>query len=1047
MEFHKPLIKAGLTSLFALSAITLYAASGLHTSNDDVQYINYLQSALDNRPFLKRHWSKGKAQPYLDRAQELASNGQRKEAIKTLEIYLESDESHYLTQWNLLKLSLDNATPRQSLAATQRFLKLLPEFGPVRLLRAQALQQMQRYREAAEDFRAALKDPVLNDRDRFEARQALYFINRSTRSEADSFAELKGLLSSYPKSVPVAREYALRLQARKQKQEAVAAWDRVSRISRDENIIAESQRAKATLLQELGQTDDALLALESLQSDNTPTSTNWNQKLRFAQAYNKKGKYAQALNYLTGPNQALLPASMVENTPHTISYQTYLRMVTDLSLKLNRHTLAIEAIQTLNQRSSSPEAKFRWLSMLGTLEQSDSHFEESLNYYQRALLLKDDLSLRLKAAEVAWHLQRFDTVSSLLQPAVNQLHKVKQPQRVRVRQRLCEALEKKGDYKSALECSNKLLKQHPKDQALLLKTANLAAKSGDEKQRLDYLKTAQSLTSPVRTGISTQDQRTQKNRQQHTLSWFRDAYKSEQSFPAGYAYASALLRTGQRDGAIIILSRLAGMQAPRKDKFKTYHALGYAMAANGDFVGAAKAWQKADKLHPTKVLKLRLSWALYGAGHIEQASDMLGAVTLEGLPASEQITWYELRGMIRFKQKQFNDSVTAREEVVRRAPTAKHWAQLAESYAAAGASFKADNAYEKAIAVSHGDKSNYVLQRAYLKIAEKKFKAAQILLDQALQEDPENPVIEEELGYAYARLGMNTQASEQFKQAINHYQSAAVSGRHGASKVMAKRNRLSRNVAALERGLKLSIYHSGNLKSIRLMNSHAALIAPYRLANGGAEVSYQPKGIGYKNGKQLQIFARSMWNSSKKSVVPSHDSSSVGVGVRYKPLAKHDAWVSVEHLSSTGENSSNNAMVRGTYEKTNGYDWPLDDNLEGTQARYYSDIYLDVAQLLQKDAPTLAYAEARAGRSWVLNDNWVAAPHTYLRGHGEFGDNDQHVVDAGVGISARLRGAYDFYEGYKADSEFYVRVGKDLDNSDADAALETRATVGLKLKY
>lgn len=1049
MEFRKPPIKAIALALALFSAITLAAANGLRNSvSDDAQYINYLQSLLDQRPFLKRQWSKGKAQPFLNKAIEEAESGDTDTAIQTLQTYLRKDPSHYLTLWKLLQYQSHNATPLQMAQAANRFLKQLPDFGPALLVRANAYEQMQRNSAAEKDFRAALKDPILNDKDRFSANQSIYYLTKQKGDTETAHQLLASLLKTNPKSVNLTKEYALTLEQRSEHQAAIGIWDQIPKLTRDKHLIAEAQQAKAALLQKLGKSDEALLLLSNLegQSDNTADRE---QQLRFAKLYIKKEKPAQAIKYLTDSDNMLLAREQIEPNQLNMSYQQYLRMVADLALKLNRHPLAIDAITQLNVLASSPQEKFRWLAMLGTIQQNDGRYQSALGYFKRALRLKEDLSLRIQTAEVAWHLQNYREVASLLQPASEQLKSAKRPRQVKARHRLCEAHEKNRDYKKALSCTDKLLKQNPKDRALLLSAADLAAKSDKESAQLEYLVTAKNLSRPTNTGLRKTYQREKQVRSKKALEWFRKAYKEERNFASGYAYASALLKAGQRDAAIIILSRIVNLKdSSTEDRYKAHHALGYAMAANGDFVGAAQSWDKADRLHPTPVLKLRRTWALYSANNLEKSSNLLTTVKVEELPTKEQITWYELRGMIRFKQGQYTDSITAREYVVKESPTAKHWSQLAQSYAAVHRIHDADNAYEQAIAKSHGDKSGYVLQRAYLKISDRKYAAAQILLDQALQSDPENPLIEEELGYAYARLNMNQQAAEHFKLAVNHYQSDALSGRMGARKAMEKRNRISQNIALLEQGLKLTAYVSGNLTSVAAVNNNASLIAPFRVAGSGLEVSYQPKSFGYRNGKQLQFFARGLWAGSNDSIAPDTESNVVGTGVRYKPLAKHDAWVSVEHLAGLGDQADDNSLARVTYRNTRGLDWPLDDDIdENERKRLFGEVYLDIAKLLENDAPTLAYAEARLGKSWVLDDNWITSPHGYLRAQGEFGDDDQHIVDAGVGFTAKYRGAYDFYEGYKADSEIYLRLGQDIDNSDNDAEKETRATFGLKFSY
>ncbi len=952
-------------------------------------------------------------------------------------------------QWKELLSIAKTGTPREIIQASSDFLLLLPHFGPAHLIRAEAYQTIPDNIRAEKDFTTALRDPALQKADRLSAQTSLLFILSQRGKVAQALEMANAILQETPNNVDVLQQKAVLLEKSGKLTQAERLWQRIPKLTRNREQLSRSHAARANLLAKMGKQEAALRALRKASLNAKRAATlSWDTRLRFARLYLKAKKTAQALFYLTSPEGELLSAQEVARNSQHVSYSSYLQTITRLGLELRRYPLATAALEKLNQQATRPADKFKWLSMMAAVAAQDSRKSDALTLYRRALTLKDDSDTRIRAADVAWDIGDYKTVTRLLAPVIRASKGKPEYQGVALQKRHCDALQKSGRSEEALGCIDTLIKQNPQNKSLLLMASEVAAKAGKPDAQKEYLNAAQSLTRPPSGAISVGYKKALKEQKRSKQQWYKKAYKSQKSFKAGYAYANTLLRTGKRDAAIILLSRLVkAPDASQLDKHRAYQSLGYAMAANGDFHGAATAWAEAEKLADNPALRVRRIWALYKGGNVDKAAALLGQVQLSRLSKREQATWYELRGLIRFEQGQYRDSLTAREYLVRISPTARHWAQLAESYIAEGDNEKADAALENAIAKSRGDKTRYILRRAALKTEHQQKEAATILLSQALQTDPGNPAIAEQLGQAYARLNMNRQAIKHLRKAVNRYQVQLQAGGKEAQKAAEKLPLLRAQLAQLNQGLTLTLSHSFSSGDQPLEPSSTAMLAPFQHEGGAFEINYQPGTIGYRNGRILQLFARAFWNTLDSTIGPDGDSLTAGIGLRYKPLPQQNLWLSVERLIASGSNSDDNWLLKGDWRRTHGGNWQETIATTETETRSarYSDLQLHVGKLLENTAPTLAYAEGRYGQTWLLSENWLATPYLYLRGDGEFSTEDNYRVDAGAGITAKFRGAFDYYEGYKIDNEFYLRLGQTIDSNQAEE--DFRATMGFKFSY
>lgn len=953
-------------------------------------------------------------------------------------------------QWNELLELARHGTPREIVQASSDFLLLAPEFAAAHLVRAEAYQSMPDSRRAKKDFVLALKTPRLSKEDRLAAQRGLFFILAQEKKTGEALGLLSQILLASPNDATLLQKKARLLEQSGKLAEAEQAWFSVLKATKSRHLIAVSHASRASLLARMGKSQAALKELRKASpSRELVDQLDWDTRLRFARLYLKDKKSAQALYYLTRADGSLLPSSQVAQNHQGITEPRYLQTVARLSLELKRYPVAMEALQRLNQQSSRPSDKFKWLGMMAEVAQRNGDKQQALKLYQRALTLKNDADTRIRAADVARELGLQKTVSTLLSPLI----KDKSPAAPRASKTQaadrCNALLEANHKQEALECMDARIKKDPQNKSLLLAATQLATEIGDSRTQKEYLAAARSLGSPSAGSISVGDNKALAEQKRSKQRWYENAYRAKKSFKAGYAYANAMLRSGKRDAAIILLSRLVkDPSASRQDKHRAYQSLGYAMAANGDFHGAARSWEKAEQLTNNPALRVRRIWALYKGGKIEKASKLLSTVKLSGLSKKERATWYELRGLIRFQQGQYRDSLTARLQLVKLSPSARHWAQLAESYIAKDDIERADDALENAIAWSHGDQTRYILRRASLKLDNQQSEAATILLTQALQTAPNNPEIEEKLAQAYSELHMNSQARSHLKSAINGYQVQTRRGGKQALLASQKLPQLRRNLAKMNRGFKVSFSHVANSSDASTAPSSTAMLAPFQHEGGSFEISYQPNNIGYRNGKSLEVLARALWSNKRGSASPNGDKGTYNIGIRYKPLAQKNLWFSIEKVIASGSQQEDNWLAASHW-SSGGDQWETETtpalSKESSSSRNYHRFHLSLGKWLENEASALAYGEARYGRTWLLSDNWLLSPYLFLSGDGEFGDNSQHRIDSGLGLRAHFRGAYDYYEGYKANNEVYLKLGQTVDSNQTNDGVT--ASLGIKLSY
>jgi hypothetical protein len=168
-------------------------------------------------------------------------------------------------------------------------------------------------------------------------------------------------------------------------------------------------------------------------------------------------------------------------------------------------------------------------------------------------------------------------------------------------------------------------------------------------------------------------------------------------------------------------------------------------------------------------------------------------------------------------------------------------------------------------------------------------------------------------------------------------------------------------------------------------------------SQGGAELVYQPPGIGYRNGRTLRFFGRALWSNRPESLRLDSESVQGGAGIQYKPLGDANLYLSVERLIPIGARAQGNWLLRASWGYSDGYDIrPDQDSWSQTI------LYADASYLAQHEQSRSLYLEARHGRVTKIGDALMLTPHLTVAARGQRPDPTKvSYVEAGAGVSIK----------------------------------------------
>ena len=261
--------------------------------------------------------------------------------------------------------------------------------------------------------------------------------------------------------------------------------------------------------------------------------------------------------------------------------------------------------------------------------------------------------------------------------------------------------------------------------------------------------------------------------------------------------------------------------------------------------------------------------------------------------------------------------------------------------------------------------------------------------------------------YLNLRLGNNAKAADFFRQALDA--SARQPGEERASANYAIRS----EVARLTKKYDVTLYQGVNSTADPRNGSLYLFNATPFPNSTGLEFAYQMPKIGLRNGRQLQVFTRLLWSDGNRILRFDPAYYQMSVGIRYKPIARQNLWLSAERLIHTGLPDYKGWLFRGLYSWTRGYE------MQPAKPRWNYTVAFSDTSFVPGTKPFLAeYIEARRGVTFNIRNSVLFTPHVVADGRWQSAQtNARHYIEYGAGVSIRYLFNQNRYEAPRSSFE------------------------------
>ncbi|TFH15775.1 MAG: tetratricopeptide repeat protein [Lentisphaerales bacterium] len=259
----------------------------------------------------------------------------------------------------------------------------------------------------------------------------------------------------------------------------------------------------------------------------------------------------------------------------------------------------------------------------------------------------------------------------------------------------------------------------------------------------------------------------------------------------------------------------------------------------------------------------------------------------------------------------------------------------------------------------------------------------------------------QEMAYQQMKDCRNTDARESFASAIDLYTATLPYLKGDDAAKYAQEQRDARlEYSRLDKTWGAEVYMT-RIDIEEPIASVAETAAPVLVPQVGAIVTCRPPTVGFRNGKEFDVFVRALANLEDNSFGFDKETLQGGLGIAWKPFASVNYRTSLEKLFKIGDNSEDNWLWRHMASIDYGETRPKDENV-WLFARGYGEagFYLDDTRRW------IYYFEGRIGPSFAAVDN-VVLTVPRLIGIKRWQSNDQDGIGTydmlGVGANLRIR--------------------------------------------
>jgi adsorption protein A len=484
--------------------------------------------------------------------------------------------------------------------------------------------------------------------------------------------------------------------------------------------------------------------------------------------------------------------------------------------------------------------------------------------------------------------------------------------------------------------------------------------------------------------------------------------KSAQSLAgAGRCYQ----KLGKPGLAIYYLKQALDLKPAASEEQVILADLGYLYNSVEEYASAADAWDRCLRLEKNASISLQLARVRRLMGEYTAAEEALKDAVSDRLSKQGNIELLDERAALLAHSGNLKASTEALLEADRLGPAAWREYEI-------GLRSKNEKRWPEAIAWFRSAVDKDPEQQVYLQALAYTLEAAGELreADRVFQvlssRYPGDVRWYKSLGYVNMRLARNKEAAAWFRQAISHS-----SANQNDADAMRDNYLMRSEVNRLTTHHEVTLYH-GYVSNGYTHNGAFDLfgISPFPSPTG-IEAAYQPPGIGLRNGRIFQVFGRLLWNSDSNSLRFDNRYYEAGFGIRYKPLARQNLWLSTERLMHSGTVIPEKWLVRGLYSWNPGYEVK-----PSRRSWNYTLMYSDSALVLGGNSFFAQYGEIRRGRTINLGNNLLLTPHVVADARrqtatGLFGS----YIEGGAGVSMRFLYNQTAYETQRSSVELVVQ--------------------------
>jgi tetratricopeptide (TPR) repeat protein len=812
--------------------------------------------------------------------------------------------------------------------------------------------------------------------------------------QSNEFIRVLDIVSNHPQAKPEERQFydSMRIEyfmAQKKYKQALVAHQTLSKPSKPSKDFKYYDRLGG-IYSALKQNNKAILAYHNALQQTTKKQQKFNilMKLGFLEKQQKHWQKAE--------KHFALAAQLQQNN------LAVMREVAQVAYRQKKYNIAIEWFhKTLTRKDNVIDRE-----LLANALYQEKQYVQAAKEYEKLLSNSQDKPkkhhLAMKLGFAYFYMDKIIQAKSKFLKAINFAHKNTQKYNAHMALGYLEKLSQNWEHANINYQIAHSLK--PNNTVSMWAIADIAQKQKYYEQAINWFSRILSIEPSVKVkkhlayahqefGFSLYQQK----KWALALKQFQQASEMQQNNARIFLYtAFSYKQLGQYSEAEVYINKAMSntKQLTNSELSVLYSELGLLYIEEGQYNKAITELKTSLNYQDDIEVRLNIANLYRLTGEFSQAQKMLESINETDLKPMLQRNYFNQTSLVYAEQKQYSLAVEMLLKAENLQPTAEQQYQLGLYYNKLEKREKAIE-YLKQANAKNPNNNQYAAALGYIYMAEARYNETIQLFQNIIEQNPNFPNIDQNLGYAQIRNMNNKAAVYHFKQSIDKL-SKSSNLDIIPKETLQKIENLKREVSKLTNHYQFSFY-----QMLRSNNENQNSVVSPSLGSsgvpsqGGINITYQPHQIGYRDGQILQLFARMLWNTPSQTIQLNNDSLQGGIGLRYKPFREYGLFVGVEKLLKVGDNSVDDWLARAQY----SWNKTFKEN-EDSLNHYYLSIYGDLTFFSNETLDRNFSWEANLGKKIQLNSNLFVSPHIVVNGiHQELNTDNDSYTEAGVGVS------------------------------------------------